>query len=126
MDVLANPTVLPLVDYMPGARKAIPVELPRKQLAFGRHRALAQRLREEGYGRALVMPRTWKSALAPFLAGIPTRTGFVGEARFGLLNDLRWGEKALPRMVDRCAVLALPDGTAQPSRMATARACRAC
>ena len=39
------------------------------------------------------MPRTWKAALAPFLAGIPERTGFVGEARFGLLNDLRWGEQ---------------------------------
>src|SRR5262245_788655 len=71
VDVLANPTVLPLVDYMPGVRKGILVELPRKRLAFGRHSALAQRLREEGYGHALVMPRTWKSALAPFLAGIP-------------------------------------------------------
>ena len=39
------------------------------------------------------MPRTWKAALAPFLAGIPERTGFVGEARFGLLNDLRFGER---------------------------------
>ncbi len=58
------------------------------------------------------MPRTWKSALAPYLAGIPARTGFFGEARFGLLNDLRWGERRLPRMIDRCAVLALPQGRA--------------
>jgi heptosyltransferase-2 len=42
------------------------------------------------------------------LAGIPTRTGFAGEMRFGLLNDLRWGERTLPRMIDRCAALALP------------------
>ena len=48
--------------------------------------------------------------VAPFLAGIPLRTGFAGEARFGLINDLRWGERALPRMVDRCAMLALPKG----------------
>ena len=54
------------------------------------------------------MPRTWKAALAPFFAGIPERTGFVGEARFAFLNDLRFGERALPRMVDRCAALALP------------------
>ena len=60
------------------------------------------------------MPRTWKAALAPFLAGIPVRTGFVGEARFGLLNDLRWGERALPRMIDQCAALALPKGEAPP------------
>ena len=61
------------------------------------------------------MPRTWKAALAPFLAGIPRRTGFLGELRLGLLNDIRGGEKALPRMVDRCAALALPNGAALPA-----------
>ena len=60
------------------------------------------------------MPRTWKSALAPFLAGIPERTGFVGEARFFLLNDVRFGERALPRMIDRCAALALTAGAKLP------------
>src|SRR5204863_4804236 len=88
-------------------RQGIAVDLPRKRLAMGQHRALAQRLRTQGYGQALIMPRTWKSALAPYLAGIPLRTGFVGEARFGLINDLRFGERALPRMVDRCTALAL-------------------
>ena len=65
--------------------------------------------------RVLVMPRTWKSALAPFLAGIPERTGFAGEVRFGLLNDIRFGEKKLPRMIDRCGALALPKGAALPA-----------
>jgi heptosyltransferase-2 len=69
---------------------------------------LAARLKHEGYGTALVMPRTWKSALAPFLAGIPERIGFAGEARLFLLNDIRFGERALPRMIDRCAALTLP------------------
>jgi heptosyltransferase-2 len=90
--------------------------LPRTRLAFGQHRALAKRLKAEGYGQALIMPRTWKSALAPALAGVPLRTGFVGEARFGLVNDLRFGEGRLPRMVDRCATLALPAGAEAPSR----------
>jgi heptosyltransferase-2 len=62
------------------------------------------------------MPRTWKSALALYLAGIPQRTGFVGEGRFGLINDLRWGERQLPRMVERCAALALPKGEQPPAR----------
>ena len=57
------------------------------------HAALAQRLKRENYGTALIMPRTWKAALAPFLAGIPERVGWLGEWRFGLLNDLRWGEQ---------------------------------
>ena len=115
VDMLATTTVAPLADYMPGVRKAIVVDFPRKHLALGLQGTLAGRLRDEGYGRALVMPRTWKSALAPFLAGIPLRTGFAGEIRFGLLNDVRWGERKLPRMVDRCATLALPEGQAAPA-----------
>jgi heptosyltransferase II len=116
IDVLTTAMVAPLLDYMPGVRKGIVVDLPRKRLAFGQHRALADRLRVEGYGQVLVMPRTWKAALAPCLAGIPARTGFVGEARFGLINDLRFGERALPRMVDRCAALALPKGESKQAR----------
>jgi heptosyltransferase-2 len=117
LDVLSTAMVSPLADYMPGVRKAIVVDLPRKQIAFAQHRALAQRLKAEGYGQALVMPRTWKSALAPFLAGIEQRTGFAGEARFGLLNDLRWGERALPRMIDRCVALAMPKGEPAPAEL---------
>jgi heptosyltransferase-2 len=101
---------------MPGVRKGIVADLPRRRLALGQQRALARRLSIEGYGQALVMPRTWKAALAPYLAGIPLRTGFVGEARFGIINDLRYGERALPRMVDRCAQLALPEGTPPPAQ----------
>ena len=54
------------------------------------------------------------------LAGIPERTGFAGEVRFGLLNDIRFGEKKLPRMIDRCGALALPKGAALPAGMAEA------
>jgi heptosyltransferase-2 len=115
VDVLTTTLCAPLLDYMPGVRKGIVSDLPRRRLALGKHKALADRLRAEGYGTALVMLRTWKSALAPFLAGIPERTGFVGEFRFGLLNDLRWGEKKLPRMIDRCGMLVLPPGAPQPA-----------
>ena len=116
IDVLTTSMVAPLTDYMPGVRKGVAVDLPRRRVAFGQHRALADRLRAEGYGQVLVMPRTWKSALAPYLAGIPHRTGFVGEARFGLINDLRFGERRLPRMVDRCATLALPKDETAPAQ----------
>ncbi len=115
VDVLTTAMVAPLLDYMPGVRKGIVFDLPRKRLAWSLHRALAGRLRNEGYGDALIMPRTWKSALAPALAGIPVRTGFLGEMRIGVLNDIRAGEKALPRMVDRCAALALPKGATLPA-----------
>jgi heptosyltransferase-2 len=114
VDVLSDTTCAPLVDYMPGVRKAIVRDLPRRQLALGRQFALAAELRKENYGSALVMSRKWKAALAPALAGIPERTGFVGEARFGVLNDVRYGEKNLPRMVDQCAALALPADATLP------------
>jgi heptosyltransferase II len=115
VDVLATSLCAPLADYMPGVREAIVFDLPRSRLALRQQATLAKRLRDRRYGAALVMPRTWKSALAPFLAGIPQRTGFVGEVRFGLLNDWRWGELKLPRMIDRCAALALPRRATLPA-----------
>jgi heptosyltransferase-2 len=114
VDILSTALTAPLTDYMPGLRKAIIADLPRRTLAFPQQRELAARLKAEGYGTALVMPRTWKSALAPFLAGIPERIGFAGEARFFLLNDVRFGERALPRMIDRCAALTLPKSAKLP------------
>ena len=115
IDVLTTRMVAPLLDYMPDVRKGIVFDLPRKRLAWSQQRDLGRTLRTEHYGDALIMPRTWKAALAPFLAGIPRRTGFLGELRLGLVNDLRGGEKALPRMVDRCAALALSNGAAPPT-----------
>lgn len=116
VDMLATTLCAPLTDYMPGVRRAVVVDLPRKRLAFSRHRMLAERLKQEGYGTALIMPKTWKSALAPFLAGIRERTGLLGEARFIVLNDLRFAGRKLPRMVDECAALALPPGAELPAQ----------
>jgi len=114
VDLLTTSLCAPLVDYMPGVRAGIVWDLPRGRLAVARQWALAALLRSRGYRTALVLPRTWKSALAPALAGIPERIGFVGEARFGLVNKLRRGEKALPRFIDKNAALALPEGAPLP------------
>jgi heptosyltransferase-2 len=114
IDLLATSQCAPLIDYMPGIRSGIIWDLPRSRLAVARQWGLAALLRAGNYGTALVLPRTWKSAIAPALAGIPERVGFVGEARFGLLNKWRRGEKALPRFIDKNAALALPDGAPLP------------
>ncbi len=115
VDLLATTLCAPLVEYMPGVRSGIVWDLPRGRLAIARQRGLAELLRHRNYGTALVLPGTWKSAIAPALAGIPERIGFFGEIRFGLLNRLRWGEKALPRFIDKNASLALPDGAPLPA-----------
>jgi heptosyltransferase-2 len=114
VDLLATSLCAPLVDYMPGVRAGVLWDLPRGRLALARQTGLAAQFRAKGYGTALILPRTWKSALAPALAGIPERVGFVGEARFGLINQWRWGEKKLPRFIDKNAALALPDGAPLP------------
>lgn len=114
VDLLVSTLCAPLVDYMPGVRTGIVWDLPRSRLALAKQWGLASRLRANLYGTALVMPRTWKSAIAPALAGIPERVGFFGEGRLGLINELRWGDRALPRFIDTNAVLALPKGTALP------------
>jgi heptosyltransferase-2 len=115
VDMLTTSLCAPLIDYMPGVRSGLVWDLPRSRLALAQQWELAKRLRAGNYSTALVMPRTWKSAIAPALAGIPERVGFVGEARFGLLNQWRWGEKALPRLIDKNAALALPDGAPLPA-----------
>src|SRR3979409_2082838 len=110
IDLLVTSLCAPLVDYMPGVRSGIVWDLPRSRLAVARQWGLAARLRGRNYGTALILPRTWKSAIAPTLAGIPERVGFVGEARFGLINRWRWGERARPRFIDKNAVAASRDG----------------
>ncbi len=115
VDMVSSTLCSPLADYMPGVRRPIVSDQPRKKLGWAIQKDLAARLREAGYGQALIMSRKWKAALAPALAGIPIRTGFAGEARFGLLNDIRWGERKLPRMIDQMGALALPKGAQLPA-----------
>ena len=115
VDLLTTTLCAPLIDYMPGVRAGIVWDLPRSRLALAKQRALAEELRARNYGTAIVLPRTWKSAIAPALADIPERVGFVGEVRFGLINQWRWGEKALPRMIDKIGALALPDRAVLPA-----------
>src|SRR5262249_19636858 len=115
VDIVSNTLCAPLADYMPGVRHAIVADFPRRRLGITLQQDLAGRLRKGHYGQALVMSRKWKAALAPGLAGVAIRTGFAGEFRFGLLNDVRFGERKLPRMIDQMGALALPKAAVPPS-----------
>jgi heptosyltransferase-2 len=114
IDLLTSSLCAPILDYLPGVRSGIVADLPRRRLPLSQYSALGKQLARQHYGTALIMPRTWKAALAPFLAGIPERTGFAGEFRFLLVNDMRFGERKLERMIDCFAALALPKNTALP------------
>ena len=115
LDVLAPPFTLPLLARMPEVRRGIVARFGHGELKFTERRRLARELQAEYYDQAIVLPNSLKSALIPLLAKIPLRTGFSGEMRYGLLNDLRrLDPKALPKMVERFAALALEQGASLP------------
>jgi heptosyltransferase-2 len=123
IDVLAPPWCCPAYARMRGISRVIANPIGHGRLDLAGRRALARSLRGSGpgtgYTRAYVLPNSWKSALVPWLAGVPHRTGYVGESRWGLLNDTRHlARKTQPRLVDRFAALAVPANA--PPRVAPA------
>jgi len=111
VDVLAPAWSRPLIERMPEVRRAIDMPVGHGALGLMPRFRLARRLRGEGYDQAILLPNSFKSALVPALAGIPRRTGWRGEMRYGLLNDLRLlDKKRYPLMVERFAALGFPAG----------------
>lgn len=115
IDVLAPPWTEKLLRHMPEVRSVIENPFTHGAFRLSERRALGHRLRAEHYDQAIVLPNSWKSALIPWFADIPLRTGFVGELRYGLLNDARRLDKRkLPLMVQRFSFLAEPPGNDRP------------
>lgn len=111
IDVLAPAWSGPVLRRMPEVRRAVEMPLGHGELDLSARYRLGRALRAERYDRAIVLPRSLKSALAPCFARIPRRTGFRGELRYGLINDMRpLDERLLPMMVQRYAALALDPG----------------
>jgi heptosyltransferase-2 len=76
---------------------------------------LGKKLRTNHYDQALLLPNSWKSAVIPYFANIPVRTGYIGECRWGLLNDARKLDKSLLTMtVQRFVALGLPKTASLP------------
>lgn len=107
IDVLAPVWSKPLLSAMPEVRKAIEMPLGHGKLGLGERFRLGKSLRKEGYDWSITLPNSWKSALTPFAANIPKRTGYKGEARYGLLNDIKnLDKKRLSMTVQRFVALA--------------------
>ena len=109
IDVLAPGWVAPVVRRMAEVDDVIAVPFRHKALQLAARWNAARELKARGYDEAIVLPNSWKSALLPFLAGIPVRTGYVGEARYGLLNNLH--KNAAPGMALHYARLSESPGT---------------
>ena len=111
LDILAPSWTLPLVQRMPELSGTIASPFSHGELNLAARWRLARQLAQHRYDQSIVLPNSFKSALIPRLAGIPLRTGYVGEFRYSLLNDTRRLDKqALPLMVERYAALAEPPG----------------
>ena len=109
INVLAPPWTAALLNAIPEVSEVIINPFPHGALRLVARYQLGKQLRTAQYDQAIVLPNSLKSALVPFFARIPLRTGFIGEARYGLLNDARRLNKTiLPLMVERFAQLAEP------------------
>jgi len=107
IDVLAPPWTRAVYERMAQVSAIHDLPFAHGELALRRRYALGRSLKKHDYAACYVLPNSLKSALVPFFAGIPRRTGYVGEARWGLINDARKLDKqALPLMIERFAALA--------------------
>ena len=118
IDVLAPAWSRPILVRMPEVRSAIDLPFGHGDFAFGARRALGQQLAATHYDQTIVLPNSWKSGLVGYFANIPQRTGWRGEMRYGLLNDIRTLDKArYPLMIERFAALAFAQGAALPEKL---------
>ena len=117
IDVLAPAWSAPLLARMPEVRKSFDLPLKHGEFGFAARKQIGASLRGQ-YRQAILLPNSWKSALVPFFARIPQRTGWRGEMRYGLLNDIRTLDKdRYPLMIERFAALALPEHSPLPAKL---------
>ncbi|MEL7185094.1 MAG: lipopolysaccharide heptosyltransferase II [Pseudomonadota bacterium] len=108
VDVLAPAWSLPVVARMPEVRKGIASETGHGEVGIGKRRHIGKSLRGQ-YDRAIVLPRSLKAALIPWFARIPVRTGYRGESRYLLINDMRpFDQAVLDQTVKRFVALGTP------------------
>ena len=111
IDVLAPAWSLPILERMPEVSQGISMPVGHGKLGWAVRQTLARQLATENYQQAIILPNSMKSALVPFLAGIPERSGWRGEMRYFLVNDIRLLKKArYPLMVQRFVALAYQPG----------------
>jgi heptosyltransferase-2 len=109
IDVLAPSWTQALTSRMPEVSEAILSPFKHGNFGLIARLKLGRELKKRQYDEAYILPNSFKSALVPFFARVPKRIGWCGEARFGLLNSIRFlDKKAYPLMVQRFSALAYP------------------
>jgi heptosyltransferase-2 len=117
LDVAAPAWTLPLLQRMPEVNSAILLPFTHGELRLRNRYQLALQLQKNGYDQAIVLPHSFKSALLPWLARIPQRTGYLGEYRYLLLNDLRRLQRDKHLLIEEFAALGLSAGESLPKKL---------
>jgi lipopolysaccharide heptosyltransferase II len=108
IDVLAPAWSNPILARMPEVREVINLPVSHGEFGLLRRYQLGKSLRSKKYDQAIITPRSYKSALVPFFAKAKKRTGYLGEMRYGLLNDIHTLDKnILKQTVQRYVALAV-------------------
>ena len=97
IDVVAPEWSLPILQRMSQVNQGIALSVRHGEFSLIKRIKLGRSLRDNKYTHAIVLPRSWKSALVPFFARAKVRTGYKGEMRYGLLNDIRHLDKKILR-----------------------------
>lgn len=106
--VVAPAWSIPVLERMPEVGRALELPVAHGEVGLGKRWNLGRSLRGEQYRRAIVLPRSLKASLVPFFASVPVRTGFRGEWRFGLINDMRrFDAEKLDQTIKRFVFLGL-------------------
>lgn len=115
IDVAAPSWTLPLLERMPEVSTAIPLPFKHGEFAFWKRIAFGKALKNTGYTQAIILTNSFKSAILPWAAGIAKRTSFLGEMRYGLINDIRLLDKSKLKMtVQRFVSLGLTPNAELP------------
>jgi heptosyltransferase-2 len=118
IDVVAPPWTLPLLARMTEVNEAIALPFKHGELAFFERIQFGKNLKNKNYSQAIVLTNSFKSALLPWAASIPRRTGYLGEVRYGLINDIRPLDKSkLRKTVERFVYLGLEKGQQLPENL---------
>ncbi len=88
IDVVAPGWSQPILARMPEVRNGIALDVKHGEFGWRKRFAMGKSLCGE-YTHSIVLPRSWKSALVPFVVEVPERIGYRGEMRYGLINDMR-------------------------------------
>lgn len=115
IDVAAPTWTLPLLDRMPEVNQKIALPFKHGELAFWQRISFGRALKNKGYTQAIILTNSFKSALLPWAAGIAKRTSFLGEMRYGLINDIRpFNKSKLKMTVERFVSLGLAPNAPLP------------